>query len=393
MTLHFGSTSVRARWLAALLFTSATSVTLAANQLEVTAEQFKSLGIQTRVVEPASTTPQGVVPGQVMLPPGMQHLATIPFDGVIVGMHVQDGQSVRAGQALLTLRSREGGNAAAEATRLTANAQVANAAAERDHLLVTEGIAANRRAAESRAEADAANAAARAAQSVLHGLKRGTRADEFILLSPAAGVIAERGLHMAEEVKANTVAFVVTQGRERWVEAQLPESLLHLVRVGDSAQLMIKRDNSTPSSDATNNPNGKANNNTTGTIIAVGQQIDASTRSVLLRARFDARTPEQVMHLLPGRSVQLVLASHNTKPAFRVPAAAVVRIATQKDTQDVVFVHNAKGFDIVPVSVSARVEGFAVIQGANQSAAINANTVIAISGVSSLKSLTQNSAD
>lgn len=351
----------------------------AGNQITISAEQIKSLAITTQAPQPATLTPQGVVPGHVMVPPALQHLATVPFDGVIVGVHVQDGQHVRAGQPLLTLRSRDAGLAAADATRLVANAKVAQVAAERDHMLVAEGIAANRRAAESRADADAASASAQAAQSALQGLKRGARADEFVLLAPAAGVIAERGLHMTDEVKANTVALVITQGRERWVEAQLPESLLHAVRVGDSAQL---------TGAVTGSVNGSStnqdNNALTGKIIAIGQQIDTSTRSVLLRASFDAATPEHALQLLPGRSVQLIIASRNTEAAFRVPAMAVVRIGNQ----DVVFVRNANGFAIVPVLVSARVDGFTVIRGAITSA-----TLLAVNGVSSLKGLAQNSSD
>lgn len=327
-------------------------------ELRVTDEQRAALGIETAPVRAVEDVAVGVLPGRVLIPPSAQRVVTIPFDGVIIDVFVNEGERVAAGAPLLRLRSGSAALAHAEAKRLLALAEVARAQAARDAKLVAEGIAPTRRAEESAAQARAAEAAAAAAQAVFRsGRAVVARPDEFDIVAPEAGVVHERGLASGAEAKADTVALAIVTRPERWVEAQAPESLLGSLRIGARVEL-----------------NGSLEY-APGCVIAVGNRIEATTRNALVRASF-ANAPA----LFAGRTVELKVFERVDEPTFEVPANAVVR----QGTRDVVFASIAGGFRSVPVRTSVRLEGRVAVQGA-----LSKNDRVAVSGTSALKSLAQ----
>lgn len=345
-----------------MLFASiAPAVAEQSGELAVNTEQIAALGITTTAVAPVSRIALGIVPGRIVIPPSAQRIVTAPFDGVVADVVVHEGQQVKTGAMLASIRSRVAAEAYAESLRLSANAEVARAQAQREKRLVQEGIAPARRAEESAAQARAAQAAADAARAVLRGVRPSSaRGDEFELLAPAAGIVQERGLAVGAEVRADAVGFVIVTNTERWVEAQAPESLLGSLSVGDHVELTGAR--------------GDAQS---GRVVAIGNQIDPSTRNAMLRAAF----PEGV-RMLAGSVAELKVFHDATVPTFEIPSVAVVR----HEGTDVVFVRTTGGFRTVSVECGARLNGRVAVQGE-----LSASDEVAVSGVSALKAMAQQS--
>jgi multidrug efflux pump subunit AcrA (membrane-fusion protein) len=196
---------------------------------------------------------------------------------------------------------------------------------------------------------------------VLRGVRPSSaRGDEFDLLAPAAGVVQERGLAVGAEVRADAVGFVIITSTERWIEAQAPENLLVSLGVGDHVELTDAR--------------GDAQS---GRVVAIGNQIDPSTRNAMLRAAF----PDGV-RMLAGAVAELKVFHETTVPTFEIPSVAVVR----HEGGDVVFVRTSGGFRAVSVKCGVRLGGRVAVQGK-----LSASDEVAVSGVSALKALAQQS--
>lgn len=330
-----------------------------AAELSLTQEQLSSLGIATTRITAVEHRAIGTAAGRIVIPSGAQALVTAPFDAIVIATYVHENQAVRAGAPLARLRSSAAAQAFATAQRHEAIAQTATAQARRDEQLAAEGIVAARRAQESAAEAQAASAAANAARSLLRSVRVApSRADEFDLIAPVAGVVQEHGARVGAELRADALVFGIVTAPLRWVEAQASDRMAQQVHVGSHVELAVAN---------------RAQNVFRGEVIAVGNRVDPATRGVLLRAAIAAG-----QDLIDGQLVEVAVFEDSAVPLFEVPAAAVVRDAGQES----VFVRTATGFRLVAVQAGTRVAGRVIVQGE-----LTAQDEVVIAGTSALKAL------
>ncbi len=323
-------------------------------EFAVSPQQRAALGITVANAALVTSAPVAVLPALVRPAGDATRPVVVAYPGTVTRLLAQDGARVRVGQPLLQLHSREFAEQLAAAAGARAEAGALSAQLERDRKLLAEGIIAQRRLDESMAAWRAASARARQHAALQRFLRAAPGAPgEYQLLAPAAGLLAETGLAIGQELEGGHVAFQLHAGNEVWLEAQLPEKWLEQVAVGQRVLA--------------------GQPVTEGRVVAVGRTVAAETRAVLLRAVIPSGPGLRV-----GQSTELVVEAPMPVGTVMVPASAVVRL---RDAE-VVFVATARGFRAMAVR-----PGLRTARGVALLAPGLAGKPVAVSGVAALKSL------
>jgi cobalt-zinc-cadmium efflux system membrane fusion protein len=176
-----------------------------------------------------------MLPGRVEFAPGAEAVVDAPLPGAVLQVHVGPGTPVRAGAALVTLRSPEGAGARAEVDAAAAADQAAQAALRRDRSLFERGYIAKARLEISEAEARRTEAQARAARARLAAWGSPGPDGRVVVRSPVSGVVTRLttspGQVLHEEDQE--VAAVADAGRVELV-FDAPPAAASMLRVGGS---------------------------------------------------------------------------------------------------------------------------------------------------------------
>ncbi|MCE3289501.1 MAG: transporter [Caulobacter sp.] len=174
-----------------------------------------------------------MLPGRVEFAPGAEAVVDAPLPGTVLQVHVGPGTPVRAGAALVTLRSPEGAGARADVDAAVAADQAAQAALRRDQSLFERGYVARSRLEITQAEARRTEAQARAARARLAAWGSPGSDGRVVVRSPVSGVVTRLttspGQLLHEEDQE--VAAVADAGRLELV-FDAPPAAAALLRVG-----------------------------------------------------------------------------------------------------------------------------------------------------------------
>ncbi|HUL81691.1 MAG TPA: efflux RND transporter periplasmic adaptor subunit [Gammaproteobacteria bacterium] len=259
------------------------------------------------------------VPAHLVFKPRGVTAVASAVDARVVAVDSRLGATVKAGEALLTLRSGEAAKTRAEFTAAEAKAATADDVLRRQNELVARGVgleverfAAETEARAARAELDRARAA-----TALLGPGEG---DRFVLRAPAPGVVLS--------LRA-TVGAVVTPGDEPlaeigdpgsvWVQADVPEGDLAGVRVGGPARVRV----------------GAADVAFDAVVDGVGGRIDGEQR----RAAVYLRPVIGATRLVPGMLAEVRFAATDDL-GVSVPVEAVL---IKNGTDRIVYIQDGNG--------------------------------------------------
>ena len=231
-----------------------------------------------------------------------------PISGRVVTLKAQTGDTVRAGDTLLSLDSPDLAQAAADLGKAQADETRKQLAYERAKKL-HEGEVLPRKDFES-AEADLAQARAEAqrARLRLRNLVPGTNPGEsFALRAPIAGVVSERKANPGMEVRPDLPdpLYVITDPKRLWVLIDLPER--NLSKVAEGYPVAVEVD-------------AYPDERFAARIVKVGEVVDPATRRVQVRC--DLANPEK--KLKPEMYARVTLLSDANQLAVRVPNSAIV---------------------------------------------------------------------
>ncbi len=339
-------------------------VTLSAAQaapapIKVTAAQISKLGIQLAQPQAAVTGQLSGLSARVVVPPRQMHVLSAPLAGVVTETGVSPGDSVRRGQVVFQLASP----AAAELRRSSAQAliqlQLAERNAKRDQQLLDEGLISESRhrlsqstLAESRVVLAERRESMRLAGVQTHAGAQGT----VPLRAPIDGIVLELMVSPSARVEASAPLVRIAQADPLWLEIQLP--LRDAARAAVGAMIKV------PGTDQM------------ARVIGVAGDVSAETQTVNVRAL----VPNAERRLRPGQFLVIDLPVKDAGGAalWRLPTAAIVRI----DEQAMVFVRDRNGFQLKPVQVRQSDSNFTIV-----SAEFDAETMIAVSGATSLKAI------
>lgn len=124
------------------------------------------------------------------------------------------------------------------------------------------------------------------------------------LYSPISGVLLKKGVEVGEIIGVGLPLFVVSNIQIVKVNASVPESEIHLLKLGDEANVYI----------------AALNSNFTGKIIEIGSFAEAATRSFSIK--IELKNPNRLIR--PGMVAEVQIKTGEENQSIAVPAEAIL---------------------------------------------------------------------
>ncbi|TXL66960.1 efflux RND transporter periplasmic adaptor subunit [Zeimonas arvi] len=321
--------------------TSSASPRSSATPASLEVARFAAAGIQTAPVLSADAGWLGHLPARVTVPDAQLRFVAAPVSARVIAILVGTGDSVKAGQPLATLSSAELIGLRRDLVQASAERDRAARAFARDQALFSEGLIPASRVEASRA-ADrqaAALLAERRALLQLAGAAPGGSA-ELTVKSPIDGVLLSQQVRAGERVDPATTLFQVARLEPLALEIDVPVALAGGLAAGRAVRI--------PASGSE------------GRVIAVGRAVGVG-QTIVVRAQLDTR----LATLNPGQQVEAEIAvppREGTRPAWRIPGSALVRLAGT-DSRPVVFAERNGRYVVVPVELISGSDQERVVRG------------------------------
>lgn len=335
--------------------------------VELSEEAMKRADIE--VADVRAVDASGVLLAPADLEPNADKIARVGprVSGRIARVAVSLGATVKAGQALATIRSPEAAEASAALDSAKAAEKLAQASLARERDLFERKISAHREVLEAEAAAASARATVQAAEARLAamGFARGSGStgsaassgasavvgsgsgngnasiDPMVTVtSPIAGTVIERTAAADAPVQPDSVLFTIADLRSLWLTVKVPELNAPRIRRGQRVQIDVRALPDTPIA---------------GTIDYVAPIVDANTRTVDVRVS----VPSPQGTLRPGMSATAkfeLAAAGGSPPAASSARILVPRAAVQELNQaNVVFfaTDEERRFEPKPVTLGA----------------------------------------
>lgn len=223
--------------------------------------------------------------------------------GKINYISASEGQLVKQGQLLSSLDP-----ASYSIAKEIADVQVAQVQDEYDRLKVMH----DRR---SLSESDFAKVGFGLQQARAQEKLHAKNLSDTKLYAPISGVMLKKLAEVGEIVGTGTPLFVISDIRTVKVNAYIPESELHNIKLGQEAKVLVSSLSET----------------FTGKVTEVGSAADAASRAFTIRISLS--NPKLLIR--PGMIAEVTLASNQSKKALVLPTEAVLH---DQDNQSYVFV-------------------------------------------------------
>jgi cobalt-zinc-cadmium efflux system membrane fusion protein len=255
------------------------------------------------------------------LVPIVNAVGTIDFDaghvaavgarlkGLVTRVEKFEGDLVEPGNVLAIIESSELGEAQASVSTLEAEKQAADLNLTREKELAEKKLSTAREAELAEAESQRyANLLAAARQKVmaLAGSGRGARLGAHELRSPIKGTVVARGVAPGQAVEGELVAFRIANTEHLWVELDVFEKNLVLIKLGDRVDLT---------------PLAAPGDAFEGRVARIGAVIDPETHSTHVRVEVE----NEDGRLRAGQAVNAKIhaTARGEQPGVLVPTSAI----------------------------------------------------------------------
>jgi cobalt-zinc-cadmium efflux system membrane fusion protein len=323
--------------------------------LSMTAEAIHSAGVIVQPVTAGGLATEILSQGSVVAAPGGEAVLTARASGTVTRIFKRLGDSVRKGEALAVVESRDAAQIAADRATAGAKETLARRNLAREKSLYDQRV--SPRVDYERAEAEAAAASAEARRAQISAGAANVTADGrgVMVTSPINGRITVMQANLGAFVQPENELFRVADPRLVQVEASVGALDTSRIAVGDRAVIEA----------------------------ADGATIEARVRAVTPGLNSETRAATAVLEvtstaLQPGQAVRVRLFPRNVaaSTAIVVPDEAVQSVGGH----DAVFVRTPKGFEARPVTIGRRSAGRVEII-----AGLTANQAIAVKNAFLLK--------
>lgn len=308
----------------------------AGEALEMDAARIQAAGIVLEPVGSGSLSAEIVAQGTVVATPQGQAVLAARADGVITRVSLRLGDSVRAGQTVALIESREASTIAAERSAAQARLTSARQALAREQRLFDAQITARQdlEAAQTvlaEAEAESRRTASAAAAARVSGDGRSTG-----VVSPISGRVTEANATLGAFVTAGTELFHVANSNQIEIQAAVSAADAGRIAPGDRASITL--------------PEGEVQ----ATVRSITPGVDAESRAATVILNVSG-----VGGLRPGQAVAVRIFTRDGQASggVSVPEEAIQTV----EGREVVFVRTATGFVPTPVMVGQRTAGRAQI--------------------------------
>ena len=330
--------------------------------IKLTDEEMKTAGVRVEPVVEQELAHPVVVTATIQA--NQDRLARLAprVPGRIASVRAQLGDRVRAGEVLAVLDSLEVGEARSAYAHAASEASVAQASLERANRLRAEQIISEKDFLRTRSEHEKARAALTAAADKLAmlGVSReqgGNGVSVFALSAPFAGTVIEKKAVIGELAQPDKAIFSIADLSVLWIEANLLEKDLALVKVGDEAVISVE---------------AYPKEQFKGRLTYIGGVLDKETRTI--RGRIEVRNVDG--RLKPEMFASAAIQTASREKAIALPDDAVVMVSGQPT----VFIQEHGSFEARPIELGQRLQGRVVVKTGLQS-----GDVVVVSGTYALK--------
>ena len=284
--------------------------------LRIDPAMLRDLRITTASAEARADAEEVTVLGELGVDEEAYAEVGTPLPARVLRLLASPGDSVRQGRPLVELQSTELGRARAAHLGARARAELAEQVVARKRGLVAERIAPLRELQEAEAEAKTAQAEARSAAAALQAIgvdpanEEGAGGDPSLLVlrSPIAGTVIQREAARGQLAEPSRTLFRVADLSRLWLTVHAFERDAIRVVAGATARVTFP---------------ALPGRELTGTIAAIGRQVDVTSRTIPVRIEI----ANEGGVLRPGMSATARLPVGGARGTIiAVPAAALQRM-------------------------------------------------------------------
>ncbi|HWN69416.1 MAG TPA: efflux RND transporter periplasmic adaptor subunit, partial [Haliangium sp.] len=242
------------------------------------AETAREAGIETYRVERRPFARTLEVVGQLGFDRNRHAQLSARGEALVLGVHVDVGDEVKAGQALVMLASSSVGAEQARLSAARTRLDTARSALERQRELSASGVGPRKNEEEAQRELAAAQAEYDTARAALYasGATMGGTGGRHALAAPFAGTIVARDAVSGKTATPEQVLIEVADLSTMWAQLDVPEADASQVRPGQQVRITLE---------------GMRGETRTGTIARVGARVDPQSRTV--PARVELPNPDR----------------------------------------------------------------------------------------------------
>jgi len=291
-----------------------------ANIVTLTPTQIESGGIELAPVRHGPV--EETLHASAVIEPSADGVARVSsrVPGRVVEVMANVGDSVAAGQPLVTVDSPELGRAKADYLAALANDELLAQIAEQERALFLDRITSEQDLRRAEAAALSARTETEASENRLHALGideegiRNTRDERHYtstlhLSSPISGIVVEREVVMGEMIDPTHVPMLVMDLTEVWVIVDVYDTEIARIALG---QEVVATTRAFP------------DRMFTGVVGNIGAIVDPNSRSVQIRVVLP--NPDRILRPGMFADVEIAAVSNDAGPGLRVPAEAVQRV-------------------------------------------------------------------
>lgn len=260
--------------------------------------------------------------GKVLAPQPQTAIVSHPFSARVAETHVQIGDWVEKGQALIGLESHEIGDAKSELYKALADLELARLNLDREGRLLKDGIGVKKDYLAAEAAFKIAQSNAEAAHKKLHVLGfTEEQVKEMIdthqisptitLFSPIKGKVVATKAVLGAPVDQSTEIMTIIDPTLLWVDAEVYEKDIAKVKIGQQAEIGVP---------------AYPGEVFRGKISYIGDLVDEETRTITVRAEVG----NDDHRLKPGMFADVNILLDESYQMLVVPLAAVLEEGNQK---------------------------------------------------------------
>ena len=338
------------------LFLLNTPIFAAEQTVPLTAEHIENLGIVQGKLTRITEIPVLFAPANVLIPPNNEYVVSASQSGIINQLNAALGDEVKKGDVLAQIDSPNLLSLQSNYLKANSALQLANSAYKRDKTLSKEGVIADRRVQETQSEFNAASLNLEEAKHLLEisgGSVSGQLSSRLTIRSPISGVVIERMAVAGTRIDNTQPLYRVADLHTLWLEIEIPQERITDVKIGDLVTITDTRLNAE--------------------ISLLGQSVNVQNQTVLARAVVKNATKL----IRAGQKLNVQISQVSKQIAYKIPNTAMA----QNDGKAFVFVRNANGFFVKPVTQISKKDDESIISGD-----FTGDEIIALKGSAVLKS-------
>lgn len=336
-------------WAAALIgmVTSWQGVVYAADEIKVSTEQIKTIGIEVETIAKHAAVPKLKFPARVVIPPSQIRMISAPLAGRLDTISAGVDMTVKQGQVLAQLSGPAWIRAQFELVQAFKQQQFLRSTLDREQSLSADRIVAPKQILATRNDYAQAQASVSEKRNVLKmsGMSaadidelasKGELTTSLSITAPIDGVVLEATAVSGQAADAMAPLFKLAALSPLWLEIQVPVAQVGRLREQDAVTVPPDLG--------------------TGKIVSIGNSVDAANQTVLARAEITTSDrklrPQQVVE------AEITPASQGEK-FWGVHPASVIR----HEGKGYVFIKTPEGFRTQEIEIQEETPELTIVRG------------------------------